>query len=117
MRIVHAALLGISFLLPAPSFAEAEHGHDHAAHSHEPVSQDKAIESATDAVSQLVAKGKLETSWQGIKTAGAEKKQFDKNVEWVVTFNNPAASDKAKQNLYVFLTLTGGYITANFSGK
>lgn len=115
MRIVNATLLGLSLIVSAPTFAGA--GHDHGGHSHEPVSQDKAIEAATEAVGKLVEKGKIDASWKAVKATGAEKKQFNKAVEWVVTFNNPAAPDKAKQNLYVFISLTGSYITANFSGK
>lgn len=115
MRIATATLLGLSLIVSAPTFAGE--GHDHGGHPHEPVRQDKAIESATDAVSKLVEKAKLDASWKAVKATGAEKKQFDKTVEWVVTFNNPAAPDKAKQNLYVFISLTGSYVTANFSGK
>lgn len=115
MRIVNATLLGLSLIVSAPTLAGE--GHDHSGHSHEPVSQEKAIESATASVGKLVEKGKLDPSWKAVKATGAEKKQFDKTVEWVVTFNNPAAPDKAKQNLYVFISLTGSYNTANFSGK
>ena len=33
-----------------------------------------------------------------------------------VTFNDPAAKDKARQTLYMFFTLPGHFIAANFTG-
>ncbi len=37
--------------------------------------------------------------------------------EWVVTFKNAKATDKAKQTLYVFVTLDGTLAGANFTGQ
>ena len=34
-----------------------------------------------------------------------------------MTFKNPAVSDPAKGTLYVFLSLPGNYIAANFTGQ
>jgi hypothetical protein len=34
-----------------------------------------------------------------------------------VSFKNPSAKDKAKETLYVFMTLPGNYIAANFTGQ
>lgn len=93
-------------------------GHDHGhAHSHEPVSQDIAEQNASRIVNTLIKKGIIEKSWSGIAVDTAEKRKFDGKQEWVVSYKNEAASDPEKRKLYVFLTLTGNYIAANYTGK
>ncbi len=91
-------------------------GHDHG-HSHDPVTQSQAEEVATNSVSALVDKGKVDTSWKSIKATKSEKKSFGGHMEWVVVFNNKNASDPAKQTLYIFLSLGGEYLAANYTGK
>jgi len=91
-------------------------GHDHG-HSHDPVSQSQAETIATESVSRLVERGKLDASWKGVKVAKAEQKKFGDQMEWVVSFQNSNASDPSKQTLYVFLTLGGEYLAANFTGN
>ncbi|MHB8766632.1 MAG: DUF6488 family protein [Deferrisomatales bacterium] len=87
-------------------------------HAHgKPIDAAEAQVDAGAAVERLVAKGKLDASWKGVKAEKAEKKTFDKGPEWLVTFQNPAASDETKRTLYVFLTLNGDYVAANFTGK
>ena len=114
MRI-QAIIFSILFsILPVAVWAGA--GHDHG-HSHHPVSQNKAEEIATKRMIQLVEKGKIDSSWKSVKVASSEKKKFGKKMEWVVTFNNKKISDASKQTLYIFLTLSGDYLAANFTGK
>ncbi len=86
------------------------HGHDHAAD----LSQGRVIEKASGYVAKLVDKGNLDASWQGVSPA--EVKENDAH-EWVVTFFNPDIEDPEKQTLYMFLTMSGKYIAANFTGK
>lgn len=100
---------------PTAVFAGA--GHDHGSHSHDPVSKSQVEEAAMKRVEDLVSKRKIEDSWKGIKAASAEKKKFGDKEEWVVTFKNDKVSDPGKQTLYVFLSLTGDYIAANFTGQ
>lgn len=89
-------------------------GHEH---SHGSISEQMAQEKAAKHVAELVAKGKIEQSWNGIKSTKTYQKTFKKGEEWVVEFVNSAASDKAKQTLYVFYTLDGHYLAANFTGQ
>lgn len=106
------------FLAPMTSMAGSEHNHDHGhGHSHEPVTQEQAEHSANDIVIQLVEKGKIESSWKSTPVNKAMKKKFGDNMEWVINFRNEKISDPAKQNLYIFLNLSGEYIAANYSGK
>ena len=72
---------------------------------------------ATKQFAALVKKGKIDKSWSENKPAKAYQKTFKKGTEWIVEFVNSAASDKAKQTLYLFYTLDGHYMAANFTGK
>ncbi len=72
---------------------------------------------ARQKVAQLAKKGKIDKSWASASSVGAEKKDFGKGEEWVVTFRNDKVQDKSKQILYVFYSLDGHYIAANFTGK
>ena len=93
------------------------HDHDHGSHSHDPVSQSQAEANAMKNVARLVARGKIDSSWEAVKVARAEKKEFGGKQEWVVSFKNEKIDDEEKQTLYVFLSLTGEYIAANYTGQ
>ncbi len=106
----------VTFLVMAGN--DQDHGHDHGhSHSQEAVGNVKAESNATNIVVELVQKEKLEASWASISATTAEKKEFDGTPEWVVIFVNDAIPDVAKQKLYVFLTVTGEYIAANYTGE
>ncbi|RUM90686.1 MAG: hypothetical protein DSZ27_08325 [Thiomicrospira sp.] len=81
------------------------------------VAETVVIDKSAKKVDQLASAGKIDASWKGIKALKSEQKMFGHNKEWVITFNNPTLSDKTKQNLYLFYTLDGLYIAANYSGK
>jgi len=38
-------------------------------------------------------------------------------VEWKVTFKDPGAAAKTKENLCMFFTVPGNFVAANFTGK
>lgn len=114
MRL-HKIFLGLMFsLFSAAALAGA--GHDHG-HSHDPVTQAQAEKAAVKNISRLIDKGKIDASWSSVKVAKSEKKKFGKKLEWVVTFENKQITDPKKQILYIFLSLEGGYLAANYTGK
>jgi len=95
------------------SIAQPEHGH-----SHGPViSEDEAKTAASGVVKGLAEAGKIETSWSALAVATIEQKTFDGHLEWVVTFQNDTIADQSKRTLYIFLTLGGEYIAANYTGE
>ena len=100
----------------APAFSGPGPGHEHS-HAQGPISEETVKQKATKQVADLVKKGKIDKSWSEIKPAKAHQKTFKKDPEWVVVFANSAAPDKAKQTLYLFYTLDGHYMAANFTGK
>ena len=107
-----------SFSAIAGSGHDHNHDHDHGhSHSHTPVSQEKISANATDIISAFVIRKKLEKSWKSIKASSVDKITVKGNPEWKVVFVNKNIADVNKQKLYVFLTLGGDYIAANFTGK
>ena len=94
--------------------ADHEHGHGH---SHGPVSVDVVVGKAVKKVKQLANSKKIDASWTAVKSSGAEKKTFGKGLEWVVSFENGKVKDATKKNLYIFFSLDGHYIAANYTGK
>ena len=105
-------------LLPITVTAGSDHDHDHGhSHSHTPVNQDAAKTNATAIVAALVKRNKLDSSWTSTTASSVEKKSIDGNTEWLIVFINDKITDTSKQKLYVFLTLGGDYIAANFTGK
>lgn len=65
----------------------------------------------------LIKSGKLDTSWRTVKPASIEAVDGQKGQEWKVTFKDAAAKDKTKETLYMFFTLPGNFIAANFTGQ
>lgn len=116
MRIQATVFCFFLSLFSVVVFAGANHDHGHS-HSHDPVSQTQAEKAAIKSIANLIKKGKVDSSWKSIPVSKSEKKKFGDKMEWVVSFKNDKVSDASKQTLYVFLSLTGEYIAANYTGK
>jgi len=118
MKTLTTTLLLSLLLIGAPVMAGSGHGHDaDGGHSLAPVSKDEAVSRAAKKVKQLADAGKIDTSWSGINAASVEQKTYSKGPEWVITFKNNKISDVAMQSLYLFFSLDGHYIAANYSGN
>jgi len=104
------SMFAIGLLATGSAFA-------HGGHDHEPIDKEKAIEKAKVVVSQMVKKSKLDASWENVKSIKASKKAFKEGNEWFISFENKTIKDSSKSTLYVFLTLSGEYLAANFTGK
>ena len=109
-------LILIIALFASPAIAGSGHDHGHS-HAHEAISSDKAISLAAKKIQQLVESGKISASWAKINTDQAEKKTFSHDPSWLVAFKNDKISDASKQTLYVFLSMEGHYIAANYTGQ
>ncbi|MBN4079212.1 hypothetical protein JYT26_01080 [Beggiatoa alba] len=90
--------------------------HDHG-YSHDTITQQQAEDIATKNVARLADKDKIDKSWKSTRISTSEQKKFGGKTEWVITFNNKNVQDSAKQTLYIFLSLAGEYLAANYSGK
>ena len=110
-------LLGfILGLLPITAMAGSGHDHGHS-NSNAPVNQATATTTAATIVAGFIKGKKLDESWAPIKAVSVEKKEYNGRSEWVISFVNDKITDPDKRTLYVFLTLTGDYIAANYTGK
>lgn len=114
MRQLTTTVLLCSALFATPVFSGP--GHEHG-HSHGPVSSNVAAKKATKKLAQLVKAGKIDASWKSIKPASVEQKEYAKGPEWVIIFNNEKLSDSSKKTLYMFFSLDGRYIAANYTGN
>ena len=68
-------------------------------------------------IKRLVAAGAIDKSWLKRPIADMTKKDFDKNLEWIISFNNKQIKETNKQILYVFVSLKGVLIGSNYSGE
>ncbi len=87
-------------------------GHSHAK---ENIDMEKSIEIAKTHITRLISKEKINASWEKAVLDKSEKKDFDGKSEWLITFDNEKGVKGKK--LYIFLSLTGEFVAANFSGK
>jgi len=111
-------LFAAAWILTAlsPNAAAGEGGRCHF-HGSKPATEAIVTDCASQRRDALVKAGKLEASWAGAALAKVELVEGQKGKEWKASFDNPAASDKTKQTLYIFFSHPGNYIAANFSGR
>lgn len=114
-KFISALLISTASLGVTPAFS-AGTGHGHG-HDHETLTEVSALEQASKKIPDLIANGKLDKNWEGAKPIKTYKKTFSKGDEWVVEVENPAATDPSKKMLYLFFSLDGHYVAANFTGK
>jgi len=122
-KISMIATLFVLISLVSFSYAGTGHSHDkdgghtNHGHSHGSVDSVSVKQKASRMLTGLVKKGVIDKSWKGIAPAKAEKKLFSKGEEWVVSFINDQLADSSKRTLYIFYSLDGHYIAANYTGK
>jgi len=114
MRKFIKAVLLFSFLFVP--LAMAGSGHDHG-HSHETISSDTAKSKATGKVKQMTDAGKIDASWVTVTPVSVEQITYSQGPEWVIIFKNDNVSETSKQTLYLFFSLDGRYIAANYTGN
>ncbi|MEY4712648.1 MAG: hypothetical protein RIS88_2098 [Pseudomonadota bacterium] len=102
-------------LIAAP--ARADKGGACHFHGSTPAKQETVLQCATQRKDMLAGTGKIEASWKSAPHEKIEQVEGKKGKEWKVTFRNPQAVDKDKQALYVFLSVPGNVLAANFTGK
>lgn len=110
------AAFALSAALTA-STALADAGSSCHFHGNKPAVEATVSTCATQRKEQLVKGAKLDAAWQAIKIEKIETVDGKKGKEWKVTFKDAAAKDKSKETLYMFFTLPGNFIAANFTGQ
>ncbi len=79
--------------------------------------KDEVLDGAKKFLPELVGNAKLEASWKDAVASIPEQKKTGDVSEWLVTFKNDKATDKAKQTIYMFITTNGALAGVNFTGK
>jgi hypothetical protein len=97
--------------------AQADEGGSCHFHGSKPATPETVAGCATQRKAQLVKQGKLDATWSAAKAGAPEQVDGKKGREWKLSFQNPAAPDQSKQTLYMFYTLPGNFIAANFTGQ
>jgi Family of unknown function (DUF6488) len=115
MKTLTATLALSLAAMAAP--ARADEGGACHFHGSKPAMAETVSSCANQRKAQLIKQGKLDASWASVKAGAPEQVDGKKGKEWKLTFHNAAASDKAKQTLYMFYTLPGNFIAANFTGQ
>lgn len=81
-----------------------------------PVDMKTAVKTAKIVVDKLAKGEKIDKSWLNIKAKSAKIRQYPHGTEWVVAFKNPQMKKQSRQILYIFLTISGKYVAANYTG-
>ena len=82
-------------------------------HYHGPARKEQVERAAKNIVGSLVRQNNLDQSWTQSSMTSIEKIKYKGDLVWRAIFSN----ELAEKNLNVFLTLTGGFIIANHTGK
>ena len=114
-KLVSIATLLLSISTVPAAFA----GGDGKCHFHgsTPAKEPVVVGCANSYKDALVGKGKLNASWKNAALINSEVVDGKDKKEWKLSFKNAAEKDASKQTLYLFYTLTGNFIAANFSGR
>ena len=114
MKLFKIAIL--TLLLTFGFTSLAAHGGSHS-HLSSETTEAKVKDVARVYVDKLVSEGKIERSWLKSSIINSEKKIFNKNVEWVVSFGNDYLKDVEKQILYIFINMDAKVTGANYTGN
>ena len=116
MKYLAIALLFSSLLFgmqSSPALAGAGHSHG----PQTPVAKEEVVDRATSVLNSLVDQKKIDASWAGKAVAGVEQKTFRHDPEWVVKFENGEIKDTSKKTLYMFFSIGGEPLGANYTGE
>lgn len=83
-------------------------------HYHGPIPEAYASKIAQNVIHNMAQRGELSSSWSGLSPVSVKKANLDQNVVWRAVFSNGQETEVNKQNLNVYLTLTGRFIKANY---
>ena len=97
--------------------SHGSNGHSHSAPVQEEVTKASIKEIAKQKVKRLTLAKKIDDSWLFVPISKMKKIQFNHNYEWVISFHNSEIKEKTKQTLYIFISVYGDLIAANYTGK
>ena len=86
-------------------------------HYHGPVSEEQAGQIAQSVVRNLAGRGDLPDSWSGKSPSSLSRTSLGGNMVWQAEFSNAKETNPERRKLNVFLSLTGGFIKADYAGQ
>ena len=107
MRATLLALAAALGTMAVPGLAHPD-GHEEDRSERRPIA---AI--AKDSVVRLVTQARLPASWAKVEPLSRELRTRDGVQQWVITFRNEAERDRTKQMLYVIMSTSGSFISAD----
>ena len=113
MKNLITKLLFLSFLTVTPAIAGTGHSHG----QEKAITTEQVTSRASQNIERLIDAGKIDASWKEVKVSSIEQKTFSHDPEWVVKLTNNKISDTSKQSLYMFFSLGGTYLAANYTGQ
>lgn len=117
MKHLTTSLACMALFASVSSAAMATPGGSCHFHGNKPAAQATVLACAVQKKDALAASGKIDSTWKTVKQDKVEQVEGKKGKEWKVTFANPAAKDKGKETLFIFFTVPGNFIAANFTGE
>lgn len=109
------ALVALVVISPiGPAFA----GESSSCHFHgsKPAPESIVLGCAEKEKARLIAKGSIASTWRPVSHKSIEQVEGKNGKEWKVTYFDPTTADKEKSNLYMFFSIVGNFIAANFTG-
>jgi hypothetical protein len=65
----------------------------------------------------LVESKQLGPSWQDRAAKDVRPEQTPAGLVWIISYENPAETDRAKRTVYIFFDEFGNFLGGNHSGK
>lgn len=116
MKTLVTILVFASLFFYVPVMAGS--GHDHGPSPiQKPVNKATAEKNANKVIASLIERNVIDKSWTTVKASSVKKEEYNGRAEWVAIFINDKITKTDKQKLYIFFTIGGKYIAANYTGK
>lgn len=116
MKKLLLSLIAVSSIAMSATAYAGEGGSCHF-HGNRPTTDAVVLDCAYQRKDAMVLNKRLDAAWKDIKHDKLEQIAGKKGTEWKLSFKNPQAKDKAQETLYMFYSLQGNYIAANYTGE
>lgn len=99
------------------------HNHSHDEHKHgyeslkKEISKKNVEEIAKKEVTKLANEKKIHMSWKNVPISMIGKTHYGDTNDWKVGFTNYKIKNKKRQTLYIFVSVRGKVVGANYTGK
>jgi hypothetical protein len=117
MKTIKRTLVTLALGLIATGGAYANEGGGCHFHGKTPAQEKTVLDCADQFKGDFIGRGRLDASWKSVKPSKVEQIENKRGKEWKLTYVNAAAAEKSKQTLFMFFTLPGNFIAANYDDK